>query len=127
MYVIMRLHKGSKNAVLEERISGLQKDRDNIQKELAEKENQFLELNTRYVTALADIRNASERLENQKKDIEQMQEVFREKFENLANNILEDKTKKFTEVNRVKLEEILNPLKDKIKEFEKKAVRRKKR
>jgi len=121
MYVIMRLHKGSKNAVLEERISGLQKDRDNIQKELAEKENQFLELNTRYVTALADIRNASERLENQKKDIEQMQEVFREKFENLANNILEDKTKKFTEVNRVKLEEILNPLKDKIKEFEKKV------
>jgi len=121
MYVIMRLHKGSKNAVLEERISGLQKDRDNIQKELAEKENQFLELNTRYVTALADIRNASERLENQKKDIEQMQEVFREKFENLANNILEDKTKKFTEVNRVKLEEILNPLKDKIKDFEKKV------
>ncbi len=121
MYVIMRLHKGSKNAVLEERISGLQKDRDNIQKELAEKENQFLELNTRYVTALADIRNASERLENHKKDIEQMQEVFREKFENLANNILEDKTKKFTEVNRVRLEEILNPLKDKIRDFEKKV------
>jgi DNA recombination protein RmuC len=102
-------------------VSGLQQDRDLLQKELAEKDKQILDLNARHATAMADIRNASEKLENQKKDIEQLQEVFREKFENLANNILDDKTKKFTEVNRVRLEEILNPLRDKIKDFEKKV------
>jgi DNA recombination protein RmuC len=120
-YILMRLIKGSKHAVLEERISGLQQDRDILQKELTEKENLVMELNASHATALADIRNASEKLENQKKDIEQLQELFREKFENLANSILEDKTKKFTEVNRVRLEEILNPLRDKIKDFEKKV------
>jgi len=121
IFILMRLLKGSKHAVLEERVSGLQQDRDLLQKELAEKDKQILDLNTRHATAMADIRNASEKLENQKKDIEQLQEVFREKFENLANNILDDKTKKFTEVNRVRLEEILNPLRDKIKDFEKKV------
>jgi DNA recombination protein RmuC len=121
IFILMRLLKGSKHAVLEERVSGLQQDRELLQKELAEKDKQILDLNTRHATAMADIRNASEKLENQKKDIEQLQEVFREKFENLANNILDDKTKKFTEVNRVRLEEILNPLRDKIKDFEKKV------
>jgi len=121
MYVFMKLFQGGKNAVLEERISGLQNDRGNLHKEIAEKDNQIMDLNTRYTTALADIKHASEKLETQKKDIEQMQELFREKFENLANSILEDKTRKFTEVNRVKLEEILNPLKDRIKDFEKKV------
>jgi DNA recombination protein RmuC len=121
MYVFMRLLQGGKNAVLEERISGLQNEKENLSNELTEKENQIMDLNTRYTTALADIKHASEKLETQKKDIEQMQEFFREKFENLANSILEDKTKKFTEVNRVKLEEILNPLKDRIKDFEKKV------
>ena len=121
IFILMRLLKGSKHAVLEERVSGLQQDRDLLQKELAEKDKQILDLNARHATAIADIRNASEKLENQKKDIEQLQEVFREKFENLANNILDDKTKKFTEVNRVRLEEILNPLRDKIKDFEKKV------
>jgi DNA recombination protein RmuC len=121
MYAFMRLLQGSKNAVLEERISGLQNEKENLGKELAEKENQIMDLNTSYSTALADVKHASEKLENQKKDIEQMQELFREKFENLANSILEDKTKKFTEVNRVKLEEILNPLKDRIRDFEKKV------
>lgn len=121
IFILMRLLKGSKHAVLEERVSGLQQDRDLLQKELTEKDKQILDLNARHATAMADIRNASEKLENQKKDIEQLQEVFREKFENLANNILDDKTKKFTEVNRVRLEEILNPLRDKIKDFEKKV------
>jgi DNA recombination protein RmuC len=121
MYVFMRLLKGSKHAVLEERISGLQNERENLSKELAEKGDQIMDLNARYTTSLADIKHASEKLETQKKDIEQIQELFREKFENLANSILEDKTKKFTEVNRVKLEEILNPLKDRIRDFEKKV------
>jgi DNA recombination protein RmuC len=121
IFILLKLIKGSKHAVLEERISGLQQDRDLLQKELTEKDKQILDLNARHATALADTRNASEKLENQKKEVEQLQEIFREKFENLANNILDDKTKKFTEVNRVKLEEILNPLRDKIKDFEKKV------
>jgi DNA recombination protein RmuC len=119
IFILVRLLKGSKYAVLEERVSGLQKEKDNLQKELNEKEKQIIEVNSLHAAAQADIRNASEKLENQKKEVAQMREDFLKEFEIIANNILDDKTKKFTEVNRVRLEEILNPLREKITDFEK--------
>jgi len=42
-------------------------------------------------------------------------------FKNLANEILEEKTKKFTEQNKSNLSGILGPLKEKITDFEKKV------
>jgi DNA recombination protein RmuC len=65
--------------------------------------------------------NLQEKLENQKKEIEELQKNFKDAFKNLANEILEEKTKKFTEQNRSNLEELLNPLKEKIKDFESKV------
>jgi len=119
VFILMKLLKGSKYAVLEERISGLQLDRNDLQRELDEKEKQIIEVNSLCAAARADLRNASEKLESQKQEIAQIREDFKKEFEIIANNILDDKTKKFTEVNRVKLEEILNPLRDKIRDFEK--------
>ena len=65
--------------------------------------------------------NLQEKLENQKKEIEELQKRFTDAFKNLANEILEEKTKKFTEQNRSNLDELLNPLKEKIKDFENKV------
>jgi DNA recombination protein RmuC len=53
--------------------------------------------------------------------IEASEEKLRTAFKNLANEILEEKTQKFTEQNRTKLEEILKPLGEKILSFEKKV------
>jgi DNA recombination protein RmuC len=62
-----------------------------------------------------------EKLQNQKKEIEEMQEKLSAAFKNLANEILEEKTQKFTEQNRSNLDELLSPLKEKIKDFETKV------
>jgi len=62
-----------------------------------------------------------EKLENEKKEIEEWQKKSSDAFKNLANKILEEKTKKFTEQNRSNLDELLNPLKEKIKDFESKV------
>jgi len=62
-----------------------------------------------------------EKLQTQKQEIEELQKKFSDAFENLANKILEEKTKKFTEQNRSNLDELLNPLKEKIKDFETKV------
>ncbi|MCF7858505.1 MAG: DNA recombination protein RmuC [Candidatus Cloacimonetes bacterium] len=67
--------------------------------------------------------NLEEKLEVQKQDIEELQIKFTDAFKNLANEILEEKTKKFTEQNRTNLDELLNPLKEKIKDFEAKVER----
>ena len=53
--------------------------------------------------------------------MESLQDKFQIQFKNLANEILEEKTKKFTDQNKINLSEILNPLKEKITEFEKKV------
>ena len=61
----------------------------------------------------------NEKFESQTKELEKLHEKFTATFENLANKILEEKTKKFTEQNSVKLDTILKPFNEKIKDFEK--------
>ena len=65
--------------------------------------------------------NLSQKLIEQKGEVEQLQEKFKIEFKNIANEMLEDKSKKFTEQNHQKLSEILNPLNEKIKSFEDKV------
>lgn len=59
--------------------------------------------------------------ETKKEEIEQLQERFKNDFEVLAQKIFEDKSSKFTELNRSNIQQILNPLQTKIQEFEKKV------
>ncbi len=47
--------------------------------------------------------------------------VLETRFENLANRILEEKSKKFTEQNKSNLSDLLNPLKERIITFEQKV------
>lgn len=62
--------------------------------------------------------NLEEKLTAQKKELEELQSRFTKEFENLANKILDEKSQKFTEQNKINLDSILNPLKEKIKDFE---------
>lgn|SRR5690625_3172398 len=69
----------------------------------------------------ADLRHLTERLDRQKQEHEELQEQFQLRFENLANRILEEKTRKFTEHNEEKMGLLLRPLGEKIEEFRKKV------
>ncbi|XOV69162.1 MAG: DNA recombination protein RmuC [Fluviicola sp.] len=62
-----------------------------------------------------------EKLASQKSELEKLQEQFRKDFELVANKILEEKSEKFTEQNKKNLDSILNPLKERIGEFQKKV------
>jgi DNA recombination protein RmuC len=50
-----------------------------------------------------------------------LQQRFTNEFRNLANEILDEKSRKFTEQNKTNLDDILKPLGEKIKDFEKKV------
>lgn len=60
-----------------------------------------------------------ERLENQKKEMEELGKKFNTEFENIANRILEVNTGKFTELNKSNMHELLKPLGENISEFKK--------
>lgn len=63
----------------------------------------------------------AQKLEEQKKDVESLQENFRNEFRNLANDLLEEKSKKFVALNQEKLGDILLPLRERIENFEKRV------
>ncbi|MDP1623998.1 MAG: DNA recombination protein RmuC [Bacteroidales bacterium] len=106
---------------VEERAGMLQHQVDLLTMAGSEKETTILNLNKELSTKIAEYTNLQEKLTAQESDLEKLQDKFRDEFKNLANEILEEKTQKFTEQNRNKLEEILKPLGEKIRDFEKKV------
>jgi DNA recombination protein RmuC len=70
-------------------------------------------------TAVAKNETLNEKLDNQKKEMEELGKKFNTEFENIANKILETKSEKFTELNKTNLKNILEPLGKNIDEFKK--------
>jgi DNA recombination protein RmuC len=89
--------------------------------ELKEERNKVLELNRLNARLEASHRNVQEKLKTQKEEITQMQQRFSLEFKNLANEIFEDKSKKFTDQNKVNIGDLLKPLGEKIAAFEQKV------
>ncbi len=109
------------NRLYKEKHEGLLNDYQGLKAEIESERNKGLELSKKLAATDSDYRNLLEKLDNQKKEVEKLQEKFTVEFKNLANEILEEKSKKFTDQNKVNIGEILNPLKEKISEFEKKV------
>ncbi|MGX1023599.1 DNA recombination protein RmuC [Psychroflexus sp. MBR-150] len=98
----------------QQEIDDLKTERERIRQAKDNAQNQLTKTETEY-------KNLQEKLETQKQDIENLQEKFTKEFENLANKILDQKSQKFTTSNKENIEQILNPLKEKIKTFEEKV------
>jgi DNA recombination protein RmuC len=62
-----------------------------------------------------------ERLIEQEKSIQDIQQKFQLEFQNVANRLLDEKSRNFIETNRTNLDILLNPLKENIKAFEEKV------
>ena len=127
-YFISKLKSEKEISILEERSNGLAREqaaKDITISELnaaveairEEKESLHIELTKKE----ASLNNLQTKLEDQKADIEKLQEKFSKDFEILASKILEDKSQRFTAKNKENIEHILNPLQEKIKSFEKKV------
>jgi len=79
------------------------------------------ELSNRIARAEVEYKNLKEKLDTQQDEMEKLQKKFTLEFENVANKILKQNTRDFTEVNQKNMGEILNPLKEKINTFERKV------
>ncbi|CAL66055.1 DNA recombination protein RmuC [Christiangramia forsetii] len=97
-------------------IEKIENEREEIRRE---KENISLQLTRK----ISEFDNLQERNEEQKAEVEKLQEKFTKEFENLANKILDQKSEKFTSLNKQNIENILDPLQKKIKDFEEKVTR----
>ncbi len=92
-----------------------------LKRELETERGKILELTNSLAATEADYRNLEEKLDEQKSVKEELQEKFAVQFKNLANEIFEEKSKRFTEQNKTNLFDLLKPLGEKIVEFEKRV------
>lgn len=109
----------SKAKVFEENITEI-KDKNKVLETINNSKNDQLTKTKEKVTELDEKnKNLLEKLNNQKTEIEKIQENFIDKFNKLANDIFENKSKKFTELNKEQLNVLLAPLGKNIEEFKK--------
>jgi DNA recombination protein RmuC len=106
---------------VEERSRLLEVDKSSLQSELKTEREKSEKLNSEYSSLKSDYSNLQTKLSAQKAEIEELQQKFTKEFENLANRIFDDKTKRFSEQSKTNLAEILNPLKERITEFQSKV------
>jgi len=95
----------------------LKSDNDALKNELKEERTLNINLSSKNSAYQNENKNLENKLLNQEQDIEKIQKKFSLEFENLANKIFEEKSKKFTENNKSSLDNILNPLKENIESF----------
>jgi len=120
-WLIKLLITKSESSRIEERNTLLQENNDRIDNELNSEREKVLILNSDLSSLQADYSNLQQRLKENKAEVEQLQEKFTKEFENLANKIFDDKTKKFSEQSKTNLKEILDPFKERISEFKNKV------
>ncbi|MEC3881507.1 DNA recombination protein RmuC [Parapedobacter sp. 10938] len=96
-------------------------EQQRLRDELQQTREQLAKADKSLESGRAYYQSQQERLEAQKEEIEIIKKQFNTEFQVIANKILDDKTQKFTETNSKSLDQILGPLKDKIKTFEEKV------
>ena len=92
-----------------------------LKRDLENERQKVLEANNSLAAAEADYRNIQEKLQDQKKELENLNEKFTAQFKNLANDIFEEKSRKFTDQNKSNMLDLLKPLGEKIVDFERKV------
>ena len=113
LFLIFNNRLNSEKKLSAERINDLNRSIEEEKKSNDQKEKEILDLTGRISARESDYKHLNDKMLEHKSEIEEIQEKFRIEFRNLANDILEEKTKKFTEQNSVRLGEILNPLNQK--------------
>jgi DNA recombination protein RmuC len=109
--------EAERRAVAEEkssRVPGLEGELDKAQQENTQLQTRMAELETR----LEDERkNAEEKLSL----LQEARDQLKLEFQNVANKIFEDKSRKFTEQNKENIESVLKPMREQLVDFKKKV------
>ena len=99
----------------------MEREKNELVQAIEREREHVLSLTNKLATSDTNNKNLQTRLEEQREELQQLQQRLTKDFELVANKILEEKTQKFTDQNRQSLDTILTPLKEKIKDFEDKV------
>jgi DNA recombination protein RmuC len=122
------LQSKSKQIALEEReyqlkkvIEELKADNRFVREEKEKLRNEKEELNTELVRKSSDIQNLIKNQQIREQELVKQQELLENKFKVLADRILKSNSEQFALENKNSIKTILEPLQEKIKDFEKRV------
>jgi len=122
------LNLNRKVSFLEAKLSGaelregeLVNERKALAVQVEEQRRLVLDLSQKLATAKSSQSSLEERLQSQAQFMDEFKKQTKSEFENLAQQILDHKSKTLSEQTQKNLEVLLNPLKEKISSFEKKV------
>ena len=105
---------------LNKNIETLESDNSALRQELSARQAETTELIRETERLRAEADNTAERLTEQRKEITALHEELNKEFRLLANEIFDDKSRRFAQLNEERLQMILDPLKENLNKFEKK-------
>ena len=105
---------------LNKNIAMLESDNSALRQELSARQAEATELIRETERLRAEADNTAERLAEQRKEITALHEELNKEFRLLANEIFDDKSRRFAQLNEERLQTILDPLKENLNKFEKK-------
>jgi len=113
------------NIVLQTNLTNSEKDIIRTQEEKKQIQFQLDDVKEKLSSSEARIAASIEKFKSQdemnkalKAEMENIHKKYSLEFENIANKILDEKSQKFTDQNKTNLDVILNPLKERLKDFE---------
>lgn len=98
----------------------LESDNSALRQELSARQAEATTLVRETERLRAEADNTAERLAEQRKEITALHEELNKEFRLLANEIFDDKSRRFAQLNEERLQTILDPLKENLNKFEKK-------
>jgi len=105
---------------LNKNIATLESDNSALRQELSARQAEATELTRETERLRAEADNTAERLTEQRKEITALHEELNKEFRLLANEIFDDKSRRFAQLNEERVQTILDPLKENLNKFEKK-------
>lgn len=121
VWLILKNKNKAETSAISQKVEILEQVNKELKQEADEKSREIISASNDLAARETELKILNDKLKEQKEELVQIREKLNLEFKNLANEILEEKTKKFTEQNKLNLGEILKPLGDKLKDFEKKV------
>jgi len=88
-----------------------------LKEDLTFAEQEIRKMSAAQSSALTQIQFLEEKIATQSEEVQRLQAQARVEFENVANRLLEEKSERFSQQNKLQLDGLLQPLREKIKEF----------
>ncbi|RZJ80569.1 MAG: DNA recombination protein RmuC, partial [Flavobacterium sp.] len=118
LMIVLLLRKPSNH---NDTINYLKEEKLKLADELNDLRERFNLERSNLIKAEALVNSYQDKLNEQQKNLADLQQKFTLEFSHIANKILDEKSAKFTAQNQINLDTILNPLKANIKSFEEKV------